>query len=843
MTSQQLAAGLAALKQKDYQQAIALLSTAQEQGESQKTVLRAQMGLVVAYQHTNQMEAATALCEQLQRSQVEKVRVWAEKWLSQQAPKPSSSADPTGFVPLDKQNSNSTWSPTGVVPLEKQDSNKKTTSPKSSTGFVPLEKQDSNKKTTPSSSQKSPQKTTQQETQSASKPYPPPPPPPKSPSPGKKDYTATKQSRKPPPPPPPPKPSSDQPQTIPANNKLPWKNAPPAGKRLTFKSEKNHLYRIVQIATVIACIWLVEALVDKGISWIDDLLYELRSLPFVNTLQIFYNDPMPVVAVILLVLFVAMPWLWDVILQYFYGLQFQSSRYLDTYSPQSRKMLQRRCRARGWKLPKIGILPLDAPVAMTYGHFPRTTRIVVSQGLLEQLEAEEIATVYAGELGHVFQWDFAIMSWGTLLCQIPYLLYWKAAQWGDGVIAKQATTSSAYEKYILAMSVFGAVVFSVVGYGLYWLWRWPFLLLSRWRCLRSDRTATNLTNDPNALSRALVKISLGMVRDIQTQGQTHWLLESCDLLFPIGHRQAMGTSSSYLRHRQTPSQNSLLELFPFDCSHPYRRWLLLNNSHPLLGERLQYLARYAQTLQVEPEFDPGATKSKRKKKAVALTWHNVIAKLRPIWRSRPLYHQGAPYVGMLLGMGFAICLIAVGWMGKANNMQAIYWLWTDRFWIWYGSILIGFSLGSFWRTNSLFPDIDSSQAIQNSQQLPSDAQTMPVKSSAVALSGRLLGRSGISNLLGQDSILHCQQDLVKLHGVSPLDVGKFFWRSQPHVWDWIGCQVKIIGWFRQGATPWIDVETWQRNQQVSHSRHPIWYTVVAVTAAIWGAYWLATGGV
>ena len=814
MTNQQLAAGLAALKQKDYQQAIALLSAAQEQGESQKTVLRAQMGLVVAYQHTNQMAAATDLCQQLQRAQVEKVRQWAEKWLDQRSPEPSRSVDPTGFVPLNQA-----------------DSNRNSPPAKSPTGFVPLDKNknNSNQKTSATPSAKSSHKT--QKTTP-----PPPPPPPKSPT------ATTKNSPKPPPPPPPPKPNNDQPQTIPANNELSWKNAPSAQKRRTFKLEKNQLYRGLQVATVVVCFWLVKTLVDKGISFVNDILYQLRSLPYINTLQIFYNDPTPVVVVGLLVLFVAMPWLWDGILRYFYGLQFYNSRYLDTYSSPSRKLLHRRCRAWGWKVPKIGILPFDAPVAMTYGHFPRTTRIVVSQGLLEQLEAEEIAAVYAGELGHVLQWDFAIMSWGTLLCQIPYLLYWKTAQWGDSVLAKQAATDSAYEKYILGMSVVGAVVFSVVGYTLYWLGRWPLLLLSRWRCLRSDRLATNLTNHPNALSRALVKISLGIVRDIQTQGQTHWLLESCDLLFPIGHRQAMAASQNYLRHRQDRSQSAVVELFPFDCHHPYRRWLLLNNSHPLLGERLLYLARYAQVLRVEPEFDPPETKGQRQKAGVALTWHNVIVKLRPIWRSRQLYHQGAPYFGLLAGMGFALMLILVGWIGKVGYMQAIYWLWRDRFWILYGASLVGFSLGCFWRTNSLFPDIEATPAIQDSNELPSNAQTMPVESPSVALQGRLLGRRGLGNLLGQDLILHCRRDLVKLNGVSPLDVYKFFSRRQPHVWQWRSSSLKVIGWFRQGATPWIDVETWQKNQQVSHSHHPIWYTIVATAATIWGVYWLATGG-
>ncbi|WP_071516327.1 M48 family metalloprotease [Geitlerinema sp. PCC 9228] len=844
MTEQQLAAGLAALKQKEYQQAIALLSSVvQTPGESQQSVLRAQMGLVVAYQKTHQMEAATEICQQLQRSQVTQVRQWAKKWCQQRSLKPTHPAtekDPTGFVPLEKDN-NPPPSPTGFVPLEKNPKNQK---------HQKNQNQPANGATQETSTGAvAPDKTSHQQQHSAIAPSPPAQPK-KAPPP-----QAAAKSTPPPPPPPPPKPQSDgtygtgpsdhRTPTIPASSELPWKHAPKGKKRRAFKLEKKQQYRLVQIATVAVCFWLVDTLVDRSMSFTNHILYQLRSLPFVNTLQIFYDDPKPAVAVGLLVLFALMPWLWDGILRYFYGLEFTDLRELDAYSIPSRKFIQRQCRARNCPLPKIGILPLEAPVAMAYGHLPRTTRLVVSRGLLEQLDPQEIAAVYAGEWAHFLQGDGAIVSWGTLLCQIPYLLYWKTATWGDSVAAKQAAATHTYEKSILGMSLFAAVVASVAGYGLYWLGRWPFLLLSRWRCLRSDRLATNLTNDPNALSRALVKISLGMARDIQTQGQTHWLLESCDLLFPIGCRQAIGASSSYLHHRQERSQNSLAALFPFDCNHPYRRWLLLNNSHPLLGERLQYLARYAQMLRVEPEFDPGKAKNQRPKKAVALTWNNLIAKLRPIWQSGPLYWQGCPYFGALLGLGMALCLILVGWIGQVGNVQAIEWLWSDRFWIAYGAMLAGFSLGSFWRTNALFPDIEPTQAIPSSAQLPRDAQTMPVASPPVALQGRLLGRRGLSNLLGQDLILHCHRDLVKLNGLSPLDIYKFFLRSrsQQQVWDWIGCPIEAIGWFRQGATPWIDVETWQSHQQVSHSRHPIWYTLVAAAAAIWATYWLATGGI
>ncbi len=68
-----------------------------------------------------------------------------------------------------------------------------------------------------------------------------------------------------------------------------------------------------------------------------------------------------------------------------------SSDTLSTHSPEAIRVLQRYCRQQRWSLPRLAILPTSVPMALTYGNLPRTARIVVSQGLLEQLADDEIA--------------------------------------------------------------------------------------------------------------------------------------------------------------------------------------------------------------------------------------------------------------------------------------------------------------------------------------------------------------------------------------------------------------------------------------------------------------------
>ena len=103
-------------------------------------------------------------------------------------------------------------------------------------------------------------------------------------------------------------------------------------------------------------------------------------------------------------------------------------------------------------MPTLGMLPTAAPVAFSYGCLPHVTRTVVSQGLLEQLADDEIATIYASEVGHISQFDVPLLSLVMVLIQIPYTLYWQISDWGD---RKQAAVSR------VAASLLGAVSYGI----------------------------------------------------------------------------------------------------------------------------------------------------------------------------------------------------------------------------------------------------------------------------------------------------------------------------------------------------------------------------------------------
>jgi hypothetical protein len=162
-----------------------------------------------------------------------------------------------------------------------------------------------------------------------------------------------------------------------------------------------------------------------------------------------------------------------------------------------------------------------------------------------------------------------------------------------------------------------------------------------------------------------------------------------------------------------------------------------------------------------------------------------------------------------------------------------------------GCLPIGFSIGTFIQINSLFPDIKPASVTINPD-LPNllASTALPIDSQPVRLQGKLLGRHGISNWLGQDLILHSPTGLVKLHHISWLwPVGDFVLRQSPSPTDLLDRHLIATGWFRRGATPWIDVDILQtQGGKISRSGHPSWSTLLATTAAAWGAYIILSGG-
>ncbi|MEG4090205.1 zinc metalloprotease HtpX [Microcoleus sp. Pol12B4] len=809
---QALEAGLAALKQQDYPTAIALLESVTQTAANQSSGIRAQMGLVAAYKATGNLKKAIALCSSLAKSPNSQVKTWADRALTELAPprppkppenKPKSAETPpeTGFVAFDA----GTKSPKKSIGGDRPIADKKT-------GFLPLEP-------------------AVEPVNAKSQHISPPPPPPTSQTSEPENSTETAPDTEIS-----GENSSASPTDIPGvaspdTYQLTWREAGRAKSPRPLKRLKLLEFRLQAVASAIALFFLARFVLQFLLTNTNSLLVQLyifTRLPIFAPIQLFYRDPTPFVQMVFGLLLASSPWLIDALLKLFCGIETLRGSVLSKHSKEASRVMRSFCTKQNMPVPVLKLLPLNVPVAFSYGGLPRFARIAVSRGLLEQLTDDEIATIFARELGHISHWDFAPMSLALLVIQIPYLIYWQVAQWQERLCDLMTI------EFLRSAVKFVAAAISAISYGIYKLLRWPMLWLSRRRVYFSDRTAAEITGNPNGLTRALGKMAIGIADNIQQQKQTSFFLESFDLLLPVGVGQAVSLGSAALH---APLEQILL----WDVSNRERNWLTVNRAHPLLGERLKLLALYAQFWQVETELDlanAGVPEPPRKGK---LSFKSILE-----FKDSKLFLQGAPFFGIPMSLAIVGVLWLIGGIFSRTSIWQLDWLWGDRSILW-GCLPIGFSIGTLMRINYFFPDIIPRETASPSlPEILSNPDSLPLDAEPVRLEGQLLGRSGMSNWLGQDLILQTATGLVRLHYVSRFgyigSLWPFLFKETTRPSDLIGTSVVATGWLRRGATVAIDLESLRsQGGRVSDSGHPIWSAILAFAAAFWGAYIIIQG--
>jgi Zn-dependent protease with chaperone function len=510
----------------------------------------------------------------------------------------------------------------------------------------------------------------------------------------------------------------------------------------------------------------------------------------------------------LLVVAIASPWLWDVWLRLTANRQPFSNQKLREISPEAATLLNKRCQQKRWPLPTLWKLPTQVPLMFSYGWLPRNARLVVSEGLLTQLATDEIATLIGYEMSHWKTFYWPLLSLQGIVLQLFHQLYWQLALWGNRL------PQSGRIKPLIALVGIAANA-SYVGF---WLLQMPGLWLSRVRTYYGDRAATEATGNPNAIARALIKLSFGLAHSIAKQGYTPPMLESLTLLLPV---------SADLTRQSLYGSLPLAQLFAWDSLNPLRNWMSISDTHPPLGDRLRVIMAYSQHWKLAPELPLAALPQRRK------------ALSQPEWAR--LMSQGMPFFGLAFGFAVGLFLQLLGAIGDWLSWPIWDWMYQDKSLL-YAFMLLGLSLGTMLRINRFFPDLPLK--MPPSQDLPgwiSDPALLPVSSLPAKLSGTLLGRPGLANWLGQELILKTDEaHLLKLHFFSAIGPLGNVLSRQTKTTALVGKSVQLLGWFRRGNLPWLDIDKLRLNNRHNgtwlQAAHPIFSLGVAITTgatALW----------
>ena len=487
------------------------------------------------------------------------------------------------------------------------------------------------------------------------------------------------------------------------------------------------------------------------------------------------------------------PWLMDLSQRWLYQTRWVSLAEVADLSPETAEVIKRVCANKKLKQPRLGIIKDQNPTAFTYGSLPNSARLVVSEGLFTYLDDEEVAAVYAHELGHIVHWDFAVMTVASTLIQICYLIY--------NFARRMSRRGSSKSKDAFETAALVAYIFYLIG-------SYLLLYLSRIREYFADRFAAETTGNPNALSRALVKIAYGIVEESSNAIEPSRLLEGTRALGIYDAKAATSTGTAY---RVAASPEKVGRVFLWDMFNPWGWWMELNSTHPLTGKRVRALSTYAEQLGLEIEFDLG----------------KVIAEGNQLNKKR-LYGN---FVGDVLLFGLEAVGLVVGLIVGVILAQAfVYSQLAIAF------PLIGLGLGVIIKSLVMYPNY-SNAPVTDILELMSDPYASPLRGKPAKLQGDLIGRGQAGYKFGSDLKIQDQTGMLYLRYCSRFGpIGNFLF-GMKRVQNLIGSQIVSQGWFRRGIMPWMDlVELKTLSGTVVNSYHRFWSFLLGSMAIALGVF-------
>jgi len=164
-------------------------------------------------------------------------------------------------------------------------------------------------------------------------------------------------------------------------------------------------------------------------------------------------------------------------------------------APQLFEILERLTGRAGLPMPRVYVLPEDAPNAFATGRDPAHAAVAVTHGILRILNAEELEGVLAHELSHVKNRDILIGSIAATLAAtvmvIAHMARW-AALFGGG---QRDDREGANPIALLAGIILAPIAATLIQ-----------LAVSRAREYQADASGAEMTHNPYGLANALQKL-------------------------------------------------------------------------------------------------------------------------------------------------------------------------------------------------------------------------------------------------------------------------------------------------------------------------------------------------
>ncbi len=462
---------------------------------------------------------------------------------------------------------------------------------------------------------------------------------------------------------------------------------------------------------------------------------------------------------VIVIQYVVSPFIMDLFLRYL-----QSTRWVspEELPPHLAAFIDKICQVKEIPFPRVGIIHDGNPNAFTYGRYPGDARLIFTSGLIEMLDEDELQAVAAHEMGHVLHWDMLVMTMASLAPILLYYLY--------RVLITARPSGRGNPLPLIAVGCFVLYVIS----------EYVVLFLSRAREYYADQFAGRLTQDPNALSRALVKIAYGLAaaRREEAKEKERSPMRAVRALGIFDPQAALHLATG--GGGTTFSQENVVGAMQWDLWNPWARFYELASTHPLPAKRIQALGDLSWHYQKKPFV----TFSVKKPESY---WDEFFVDLLMMTFPFVLPFAALTLVGPKVFQD-------VSWIGKA-----------------YGLVIAAVGIGSLIRTVFAYPGgpfVDASVAT-----LLKKVKVSAIRSVPVTLSGKIIGR-GIPGLVySADLVLQDETGFIFLDYRQPLRIIEFLFGifRTPGI---IGKEVVIEGWYRRAPTPYVEMNNLSYNKTV-----------------------------
>ena len=449
--------------------------------------------------------------------------------------------------------------------------------------------------------------------------------------------------------------------------------------------------------------------------------------------------------IVLIIQFLIAPWLTDLSMKFFYKAKFDNE--IPDYL---RSFIEDECSKHNVKYPKIGIIDDGAPNAFTYGRTKKDARLVLTRGIFDLLNEDEIRAVVGHEMGHIVHMDMLVMTAVQIVPLVMYAIY--------ELLAGNDSKSSNKDDN-------KAAIIGYIAFILYIITQYFILWLSRTREYYADEFSVQETKNPSALAEALVKIGFGLSTATNSDGKKKQDVSKRNALgiFDKSASKAMAIASV---SDNKIDKSKIKNAMKWEMWNPWAKWYEFNSTHPLISKRINRISELAKQMNKTPYIVFDLEKTQK--------------------------FAGNFLLEVLINIMPTICIIITAFMciPFSNNLYKVC-----------GIGLILFTLFSFIKFKRAHKSGYKETTVE---ELLGEINVSHITSVPAIVNGTIIGKGDPGCIFSEDFVIKDKTGIIFLDYNQPLFIiNKIFdlFKSGKYIDE----EVIVKGWYRRSPIPFIEI--------------------------------------